>query len=143
MSLDVTFVYTFLVVLVAALYLRSALFQPVSRLLDERAGKLKADADARKEALASREAKILEYNGRLQAARRAAYEAREAARKSSLEARSEILASARAGAEKEAERGRREIAEAAARVRERLSQESQGLAVAIAARILGRPVTSV
>ena len=143
MSLDVTFVYTFLVVVVAALFLRKALFEPVGKLLDERAARLKGDTEERARALRDREARILDYQGRLQAARRTAYEARESSRRMSMEARGEILAGARVQAEKATERGRGEVAEASGSARQMLASESGALARDIAARVLGRPVPSV
>lgn len=140
MSVDVTLIYSFVVVLVSAIFLHRALFAPVGRVLDERAARAREDALARTQALEAVDQKLKDYQARIFAAKKQAFERREAIRRDGTGAKAEMVSRARDEAERVVAAGRAEVDAAAGTARTELRSEIERLAAQMATRILGRPV---
>ncbi|MFN7974080.1 MAG: ATP synthase F0 subunit B [Acidobacteriota bacterium] len=138
MSLDITFVYSFVVVLLSALFLRSALFGPISKVLDDREKKVKDDAQKKAQAVQDSAARVAEYETRLQNARGAAYRQREEARRQAADARGALLSSARNEADKLVAQGKAAVKQASVEATGPLMGEAEKLASMVVASILGR-----
>ena len=142
MSVDITLVYAFIVAVITAMYLNRALFEPVGRILDERAARLEQDGKDRETALADHKTRVQEYEDKMKAARKEAWDRREAIRREANDARSQTLDAARVEAQATIASGRGEIEQAASEARESLTTESQAMARDVASRILGRALSA-
>lgn len=138
MSVDITLVYAIIVFMVAVGYLKRALFHPVSELLDQRRDRLAGDAAATTKAQQDRDARNQDYESRIVAAKKAAWDRREAIRKEAATARAAALAAARDAGDREIAAARAQIKQDAEVARTALAQDAQMLGRQIADRILGR-----
>lgn len=140
MSVDITLLYAVVVFLVAASYLKRALFEPVGKLLDERRGRLQGDAKAKATAEQDREARLADYEARIIAAKKAAWDRREAIRQEAARARAAAIAAARQAGDQEIAKAREQLQADAAVARTTLEKDSPALGRLMVDRILGRRV---
>lgn len=129
-------------VVVLTLVLNQFLFKPLRGIIDERArrtGEARSELDA---AHAAQERRIAEIEQRLKEARRDAFEIRDAAARAGRARRDELMAEARQQAHEMVEQAREEIAADLDAARRDLEAEAEKLSQMIAARVLGRPVSS-
>jgi len=125
----------FLILLVILNYL---LFKPVLRVLDERERLVNESAELKDKLGQLTSEKIEEYESKLLAAKQEAMGIRAAERADAMTSFRKAVQEARVEGERNLEKSRQEITLEAEKSRETLLAEAQGLAVSIAARLVGR-----
>ncbi|MDX2029608.1 MAG: hypothetical protein SF339_02995 [Blastocatellia bacterium] len=141
LSIDGSFLFIFISILVLVFILNRTLFKPINQVLDERerlgAGRLAES----KRMLAEVEQRLGKYEGQLQQARAEAYQVLEAKRREAQAARAERIAGVRAEVTSEIEAAKAEIAEQASSARRNLETEARAMAATISSQLLNRPVS--
>lgn len=138
---DLTLVFAGLNFLVLVAFLYAVLWEPVTRMLDERARAVRSDIDSanarREEAERLRE----EASAELERIRDGAEEVREAGRRKGEAERTEIVKEARDEARRTAERTKRAVEAEIDRARAAAAGDLGGLSLDLASMVIGRAVT--
>lgn len=129
-------------VLVLILVLNQFLFKPLRTIIDERERRTTEAGAELDEARAVQDRRLDEIEQRLEEARRAAYEIREAAQRAGRARRDELMAEARQQAGEIVDEARREIAADIETARHDLEAEAERLSQMIADCVVGRPVSA-
>jgi len=138
---DLTMVFAGLNFLVLVAFLYAVLWEPVTKLLDERAQAVREDIESargnREEAEALRE----EARAQIEKVREGADAVRAAARRKGEEERAEIIGQARDEARRTAERTKRAVETEIKKARADAAGEVGGLSIELAGKVLGRAVS--
>jgi F-type H+-transporting ATPase subunit b len=142
LSIDGSFLFVFVSIILLIFILNATLFKPINRVLEER-GRLSGGrlAEAR-QLLARYDERLRHYEEQVRAARAEAYRHAEEQRRQELAAREEALAGAKSAVAAEIAAARREIGEQSAAARAGLEREARAMAARISSQILQRPVTT-
>lgn len=133
-----TIVFAMLNFLVLATILKLFLFGPVTKMLDERAERVKNDMDsAEADRIAMTKMKE-DYTAQIQNAHLEAQQIIAAAKKTAEETKNEILEEAREGASKLKDKAIKEIEEEKVSAIRELKGEVSGLSLLLAEKIIGR-----
>jgi F-type H+-transporting ATPase subunit b len=142
LSIDGSFLFIFVSILILIFVLNRTLFKPINQVLDERerlgAGRLK---EAR-QILRQYEERLKGYEEQLRAARAEAYTQLETRRRESLNSRQEMIAQMKAETAKQIDAARDEITKQAEVAKRSLESESRAMAATISSQILERPVSA-
>jgi F-type H+-transporting ATPase subunit b len=142
LSLDGSFLFIFVSILILIFILNRTLFKPIIQVLDERerlgAGRL---AEA-KQLLKQHEERLGRYEEQLRAARAEAYQQMEAYRREAQASRQELIAQVKAENASQISAAREEIARQADTARQNLESEAREMAATISSQILRRRVSS-
>jgi F-type H+-transporting ATPase subunit b len=142
LSIDGSFLFVFVSIILLIFVLNATLFKPINRVLEERerlsGGRL---AEAR-QLLARYEERLRHYEEQVRAARAEAYRHAEEQRRQALAARQEALAAVKSEVAGEIAAARREISEQSEAARAALGREARQMAARISSQILQRPVSA-
>ncbi len=142
LSLDGSFLFIFVSILLLIWILNRTLFKPINQVLDERerlgAGRL---VEA-KQLLKQYEERLGRYEEQLRAARAEAYQQIEAYRREAQVVRQDLIAQVKAENGSQISAAREEIAKQAANARQNLEIEAREMAATISSQILRRGVSS-
>lgn len=140
LSLDGSFLFIFISILLLIFILNRTLFAPINKVLDERehlgAGRL---VEA-KNLLAQYDEKLRKYEEEVRQARAAAYQTLEAQRKEALAARQQLIEQVKQETLAQIASAKDEIAQQSERARQNLESEARAMAATISSQILQRPV---
>jgi len=138
---DLTMVFAGVNFLMLAAFLYAVLWEPVTKLLDERAQAVREDIESargqREEAEVLRE----EARAEIEKVREGADAVRAAARRKGEEERADIVGEARDEARRTAERTKRAVETEIKKARAAAAGEVGGLSIQLAGKVLGRAVT--
>lgn len=126
--------------LITHLFLKTVFFRPLVRIMEHREQRVESAREVYERANAQAEEAMAEEKTKLNEARRAAADHREALRKEAQEKRAEILAEVKKDAEAQLEKVRTQLAEQVKAERAALEPRSRSLADEMAERLLGRAV---
>ena len=138
MSIDITVIYSFIVALIAFVFLDRSLFRPVGKVLDERKKRLDEDRNQQERATADCEAALLKREESLREARRAAWGERETVMAEAAAEKERRLSEARQIMAAEVEKGKAAVRAAASDAKRFLAGKRDEIGREIAMRILGR-----
>ena len=136
LGLDSTFFTQLAVFFVLFAFLGQVFFKPFLRLIEERHRRTVEDRDSAEKMMASADAKMQEYQARLQAARAQARAEMESVLAAAKAEEAKILGSARDEAKKIAQQTAAELDAERARVRVQLEMDAEALATAISDKLL-------
>jgi len=139
---DLTMVFAGVNFLMLAASLYAVLWEPVTRLLDERAQAIRDDIDSAQRRREEAEGLHADARGELARIRDGADDLREAARRKGEEERAEIVGEAREEARRTAERTKRAVDGEIEQARAAAAGEIGGLSVDLASKVLGRAVSA-
>lgn len=135
---DLSVLWVIALVLLLSILLDRLLLRPVTRVMREREGAIRAARDLAEASRAKAQMASDEFDGKTRSARADLYQQMEEKRRAALEGRMELVADTRREVE-------RSVADAAARVRTQaeaarvqLDRDADGLAATIVERVLGR-----
>ena len=131
---------TFFLVILLYVFLRSAFFRPLERVLRERFEATDGARQRAAETVARAEAKAQEYEAALRAARAEIYQAQEDLHRTWEEERKSQMVVARASAEESIRKAKEELAAEVVQAKKDLERESDILAEKISEVVLGRGV---
>jgi F-type H+-transporting ATPase subunit b len=142
LSIDGSFLFVFVSIILLIFILNATLFKPINRVLEERerlsGGRL---AEAR-QLLARYDERLRAYEEQVRAARAEAYRHAEERRRQELAARQEAVAGVKGEVAAQIAAARQEIDSQSAAARASLEREAQAMAARISSQILQRPVTT-
>ncbi len=140
LSIDGSFLFIFISILLLIFILNRTLFAPINRILDERehlgAGRL---VEA-KNLLAQYDERLRKYEDEVRGARAAAYQLLEAQRKEALAARQQMIEQVKQETFTQIAAAKEEIAQQSERARQNLENEARTMAATISSQILKRQV---
>ncbi len=139
---DLTMVFAGVNFLMLAAFLYAVLWEPVTKLLDERAQAVRDDIDSAQRRREEAEGLHADARAELDRVRESAEDLREVARRKGEEERAEIVGEARQEARRTAERTKRSVETEIERARAAAAGEIGGLSVELASKMLGRAVTA-
>ncbi|MFN0084342.1 MAG: hypothetical protein ACKVX9_03035 [Blastocatellia bacterium] len=141
LSIDGSFLFIFISILVLVWVLNRTLFKPINLVLDERerlgAGRLTES----KRMLVEVERRLGQYEEQLRRARAEAYQELEAKRGEAQAARAELIAGVKAEVTEETGAAKAEIANQASSAQGNLEVEARAMAATISSQLLNRPVS--
>jgi F-type H+-transporting ATPase subunit b len=136
--LDITLIVQMVNFLILLWILNRFIFQPVLKMLEERRGRIQESESAVKD-LEGRAAEQWEsYQRQLQEVRIEANREKEGIKGEGLDAERKLLEEARADASRRLEEAREDIEKETAKARDFLRTQAEGMAMEMAAKILGR-----
>lgn len=138
MTPDLSVLVVIALVLLCAALLNALVFQPILRVMEQRARAVTEARELAESAAQKAAAASDEYARTLAAARAEVYQQMDETRRAALDARAASLAAARAEAERELAAARAGVAAQTAEARARLDREAGDLAGVIVGRVLGR-----
>jgi F-type H+-transporting ATPase subunit b len=118
--------------------LNTLVFQPILRIIDERAGAVRGAKEMAESASQKAAAAAAEYDQKLNTARAEVYRQMDEMRKAALDKRANLLASTRATVEQELRGATARVQQESAEARAALDRDASNLAGAIVSRVLGR-----
>lgn len=135
---DITTLWVVGFLLLCTYLLNSLVFQPILRIIDERATAVRSARELADSAAHKATAAAAEYDQKLNAARAEVYRQMDDMRKSALDKRAELLASTRATVEQELKTATARVQQESNDARAALDRDAANLAGAIVSRVLGR-----
>lgn len=139
-SIDGSFLFIFISILLLIFVLNRTLFAPINKVLDERehlgAGRL----NEAKHLLKQYDEKLNNYEQKIRQARAGAYQELESHRKEALTARQQLLDQVKQETTAQLNAAKNEIAQQTAVARQTLESEARTMAATISSQILNRPV---
>ena len=142
LSLDGSFLFILISILLLIFILNRTLFKPINQVLEERerlgVGRL---GEARR-MLGEYEQRLKRYEDQLRAARGEAYMQLEAQRREAQALRQRMIAEVKAETSAQVEAARQEIIGQAATAKQSLENEARAMAATISSQILHRPVSA-
>jgi F-type H+-transporting ATPase subunit b len=139
---DLTMVFAGVNFLMLAAFLYAVLWEPVTRLLDERAQAIRDDIDSAQRRREEADGLHADAKVELDRIRDSADDTREAARRKGEKERAEIVGEAREEARRTAERTKRAVDGEIEQARAAAAGEIGGLSVDLASKVLGRAVSA-
>ncbi|MCB1308302.1 MAG: F0F1 ATP synthase subunit B [Leptospiraceae bacterium] len=134
-------IWTFIIFGIVLFLLWKFAWGPITAALDERAGKIHADIDRAEKLRSDAEAKLADYENRLNGLREEGQHIIQEARKDGEELKNEILEKARQEAEELKNRAVREVNMARDDALHQIHQQVTELSIAVAARILEKDIS--
>ena len=135
---DITTLWVVGFFLLCTYLLNSLVFQPILRIIDERATAVRSARELADSAAHKATAAAAEYDQKLNSARAEVYRQMDDMRKSALDKRAELLASTRATVEQELKTASARVQQESNEARVALDRDAANLAGAIVSRVLGR-----
>lgn len=139
-SIDGSFLFIFISILLLIFILNRTLFAPINKVLDERehlgAGRL----HEAKNLLKQYDEKLSHYEQQIRQARAGAYQELETQRKEALTARQQLLDQVKQETATQLTTAKDEIAQQSVTARQTLENEARTMAATISSQILKRPV---
>ncbi len=143
LSLDGSFLFVFISILILIYVLNRTLFKPINQILEERerlgAGRM---SEAR-QLLVEYEQRLKRYEDQIRAARSEAYQHLEAQRREAGLARQRMIAEVKAETAAQIDAAKQEIGHQATAAKQNLENEARAMAATISSHILHRPVSPV
>jgi F-type H+-transporting ATPase subunit b len=140
LSLDGSFLFIFISILLLIFILNRTLFAPINKVLDEREHLGAGRMVEAKNLLAQYDAKLKQYEEQVRHARAGAYQTLEAQRKEALAARQQLIEQVKQETLAQITAAKAEIAQQSERARQSLGSEARAMAATISSQILQRPV---
>jgi F-type H+-transporting ATPase subunit b len=140
LSIDGSFLFIFISILLLIFILNRTLFKPINQVLDEREGLGAGRIGEARRLMGEYEERLKRYEGRLREARGEAYQHVESERRASTLARQRMMADVKAETAAQIDSAREEIGKQAAGAKQNLETEARAMAGAISSQILHRPV---
>jgi F-type H+-transporting ATPase subunit b len=141
LSIDGSFLFIFLLIILLIFVLNQTLFRPVNHILEERERLGLGRSLEAQRMLKEAEQRTRNYESQIRAARATVYQQIEARRRELKASRLELLAAARKDAEAQLASARNEIASQADAARSSLERDAREMAENISAQLLRRPVS--
>lgn len=141
LSIDGSFLFIFLLILLLIFVLNQTLFRPVNQILEERERLGAGRSLEAQRMLKDAEERTRSYEAQIRTARAAVYQQIEARRRELKSRRLDLLAAARKEAENELAKARNEIAAQSDAARSSLERDARVMAENISAQLLRRPVS--
>jgi F-type H+-transporting ATPase subunit b len=141
-DLDASLLFQIAVFVVLLVVLKPMLFDPMMKLFAERERRIEGTRKKATEVDKKSAKALADYERILEKARAQGAQERDALRAEAVKRETELMATVRAQTAATLEQGRGEISKEAAAARRQLQQEAAMLGRAIAARVLGREVSS-
>ncbi len=142
LSIDGSFLFIFISILLLIYILNHTLFKPINQILEERdrlgAGRVQ---EARR-MLTEYDERLKRYETQLRDARSEAYQRLEMERREAAQARQRMIAEVKAETAKQIDSARQEIANQASQASQNLESEARAMAATISSQILRRPVNA-
>lgn len=135
---DITALWVVGFLLLCTWLLNSLVFQPILRVIDQRATAVRGARELADSAAQKATAAAAEYDHKLNTARAEVYRQMDDMRKSALDKRAELLASTRATVEQELKTATGRVQQESNEARAALDRDAHNLAGAIVSRVLGR-----
>jgi F-type H+-transporting ATPase subunit b len=135
---DITTLWVVGFLLLCTYLLNSLVFQPILRIIDERATAVRSARELADSAAQKATAAAAEYDQKLNAARGEVYRQMDDMRKQALDKRADLLASTRATVEHELKAATARVQQESNDARAALDRDAATLAGAIVSRVLGR-----
>ena len=135
---DITTLWVVGFLLLCTYLLNSLVFQPILRVIDERATAVRGAKELAESSAQKATAAAAEYDRTLNTARAEVYRQMDDMRKSALDQRAELLAATRATVEQELKAAAARVQQESNEARAALDRDANTLAGAIVTRVLGR-----
>ena len=135
---DITVLWVVGFLLLCTYLLNTLVFQPILRVIDQRAGAVRGARELADSAAQKATAAAAEYDQKLNTARAEVYGQMDDMRKAALDKRAEVLASTRATVEQELTTASARVQQESKEARAALDRDASNLAGAIVSRVLGR-----
>jgi len=135
---DITTLWVVGFLLLCTYLLNSLVFQPILRIIDQRAAAVRGAKELADSASQKATAAAAEYDQKLNTARAEVYRQMDDMRKAALDKRAELLASTRATVEQELRAATARVQQESQEARVALDRDATTLAGAIVSRVLGR-----
>ena len=135
---DITTLWVVGFLLLCTYLLNSLVFQPILRVIDERATAVRGAKELAESSAQKATAAAAEYDRTLNTARAEVYRQMDDMRKSALDQRAELLAATRATVEQELKAAAARVQQESNEARAALDRDANTLAGAIVSRVLGR-----
>lgn len=135
---DVTTLWVVGFLLLCTFLLNTLVFQPILRIIDERATAVRSARELAESAAHKATAAAAEYDQKLNAARAEVYRQMDDMRKAALDKRAELLGSTRSTVEQELKAATARVQQESNEARAALDRDAANLAGAIVSRVLGR-----
>lgn len=139
-SIDGSFLFIFISILVLIFILNRTLFAPINRVLDEREHLGEGRLREAKTLLKQYDEKLTHYEQQIRQAHAAAYQSLESQRKEALLERQHLLEQVKQETATQINAAKDEIAQQTASARQTLENEARKMAATISSQILKRPV---
>lgn len=138
MSLDLTTLWVVFFLLLCTVLLNTLIFQPILKVIDERAHAVRSARELAESAETKAAAAVAEYDQTLNAARAEVYRQIDDTRRAALDKRAQLLGETRQSVEREAQSATARVAQESEEARAALDRNASELANAIVARVLDR-----
>ena len=135
---DLSVVWVVLFVLVLAFVLNRWLFKPLTRVMEERAERVKSASDLAEASAEKARTAAAEFEARTRAAQGEIYREMDEKRRAALAERAALMAETRQEVEQSLADAKAQLDRQAAEARVRLEQEADRLGLAVVERVLGR-----
>lgn len=142
LSVDASFLFVFISVILLIFILNATLFKPINRVLEEREKLSGGRLGEARQLLAQYEERLQKYEGQIRAARAEAYQYAEEQRRQALARQQELTAQVKAEVGQQIAAAREEISTQSAAARTNLERDAREMAARISSQILHRPVNT-
>lgn len=139
-SIDGSFLFIFISILLLIFILNRTLFAPINKVLDEREHLGTGRLHEAKNLLKQYDEKLSHYEQQIRQARAGAYQELETQRKEALTARQQLLDQVKLETATQLTAAKDEIAQQSVTARQTLENEARTMAATISSQILKRPV---
>lgn len=139
-SIDGSFLFIFISILLLIFILNRTLFAPINKVLDEREHLGTGRLHEAKNLLKQYDEKLSHYEQQIRQARAGAYQELETQRKEALTARQQLLDQVKQETATQLTAAKDEIAQQSVTARQTLENEARTMAATISSQILKRPV---
>ncbi|HYE72348.1 MAG TPA: hypothetical protein VEF04_03420 [Blastocatellia bacterium] len=142
LSVDASFLFVFISIILLVFILNATLFKPINRVLEERDRLSRGRMSETRQLLAQYEERLQKYEGQIRAARAEAYQYAEEQRRQALAKQQELIAQVKTEVSQQIAAARQEIGAQSAAAKSNLEQEARQMAAQISSQILHRPVNT-
>jgi F-type H+-transporting ATPase subunit b len=142
LSIDGSFLFIFISILLLIFILNRTLFKPINQVLEERDRLGAGRVNEARRMLKEYDERLNRYEAQLRDARSEAYQRLEAERREAALARQKMIAEVKGETAKQIESARQEIAKQASQASQNLESEARAMAATISSQILQRPVSA-
>jgi F-type H+-transporting ATPase subunit b len=140
LSLDGSFLFIFISILLLIFILNRTLFAPINQVLDERERLGAGRINESRQLLKQYDERLHNYEAQIRQARAVAYQQLEAQRKTALAARQQLLDQVKQETAAQIALAKEDIARQSATARQKLETDARAMAAAISSQILQRPL---
>jgi F-type H+-transporting ATPase subunit b len=142
LSIDGSFLFIFISILILIFVLNRTLFKPINRILDERERLGVGRLGEARHMLVEYERRLKRYESQLRAARAEAYQQLEAQRREATLARQQMIAEVKVETAAQIDAAKQELARQASAAKQNLENEARAMAATISSQILHRPISA-